>query len=400
MKMYRSFVVSVLLGVLLLSACGTPVQPVQESDLWTHDEFSSYVQEASQQISVSNQNEALTALGALPEGAPVNLSALADPSGLQDAGQATGLLRSFGLSAGLSAANNSGNVIKLPRGKYAYDGQTWVNKGSSDDLYLEFPFDNFDGTVSKVTVQVDWDKYKPTTKVTDGVSTYEMPTGLRIRSYTDGNKSGFIDIYADWYKSKCGTTLLEPSKISIKGEFGYSGNIAVDFEIGISKSAGRLGNLVAANNTGTDFTVKSDGYVRVNVDKGDAVGKVSWNNVFYGKETRNANCTLNVAALQITDGELDFTAKFKLNGKTDTLQLRFTFKNIVLNQQGFVSVDLDGKVKINGQVVVLFEGTLDATGQNLILTFADGQMTLADFIAGLDLDLPMLDPGQMPALPF
>jgi hypothetical protein len=402
MKYRRPFSFVVLLALLVvLSACGTqPTQPAQqEENLWTQAEFQSYVQKASQELNASSHNEALAALGAVPAGAPVNLSALAAPSTLQDAGRASSFLRGVGLSASLAPANNSGGVIELPRGKYVFDGQEWALEEDSEDLYLIFPFSNLDGTTSNVTVQVNWDKYKPTTEVTDGSVTYEMPTGLQIRSFTDGPKSGYIDIYADWYESTCGTTLLEPSNIAIKGEFGYSGTINVDFEINVKKSAGSS-NLVAASNTGGDFTVKSDGYVRVNVDKGEDSGKVSWNNVFYGKETRNSNCTLNLAALEITGGEIDFTAKFKIDGKSDTLQLRFTFGSISFSTDGFVSVDLDGKVKINGETVVLFEGTLDATGENLILTFADGQMTLAEFVKGIDVYLPALDPGELPNLPL
>jgi hypothetical protein len=370
--------------LLLLSACGTQ-PPVSGDNLWTQAKFGSYARELGQKSSsalrAGGQNEALAALAAIPSGAPIqDLSALADPDSLQGSSAATALMQGLAVAglSDLSASNNSGgSVIKLPRGTYTFDGTDWSYQGGSKDLILKFPFGNLDGTISKVTIQVIWDEYKPTTEVTDGTALYEVPTGLRIRSYTDDKKSGFIDIYADWYKSDCGTTLLEPSKLSLNGEFGYNGAIAVKFAVNISKKAGGS-NLVALNNTGGGteaITIKSDGYVDVSV--GSDKGKVSWNNVFYGEETRGKNCLLT--DLKITNGELDFTATFTISGKTDSFQLRFTFDNVKLNASN-PSVDLDGKIKVNGQTVVLFEGTLDASGQKLILTFADGSLTLAEFI--------------------
>lgn len=391
--------------LLLLSACGSPPQPVISSDdLWTQARFGGYVRELGQEsgtvLDVASQNEALAALAAIPSGAPVqDLSMLADPASLQGSSAATALMQGLAV-AGLSelepSNNSGGSAIKLPRGTYSFNGTDWSYEGSSKDLILKFPFANLDGTTSEVTIQFIWDEYKPTIEVTDGTALYEVPTGLRIRSYTDDKKSGFIDIYADWYKSDCGTKLLEPSKLSIKGEFGYDGAIAVEFAVNISKKASDS-HLVATNNTGGGtkaITIKSDGYVKVAVGKDS--GKVAWNNVFYGKETRGKNCLLT--DLKITNGELDFTATFTISGKTDTFQLRFTFDNVKLNASN-PSVDLDGKIKVNGQIVVLFEGTLDASGQKLVLTFADGSMTLAEFIAkylgGLELDLGV----PLPALP-
>jgi hypothetical protein len=380
-----SYRLMVFVGLLLLiSACGTQ-PPVSNDNLWTQARFGGYVQELGQKsgsaLNASGQNEALAALAAIPSGAPIqDLSAFADPDSLQGSGAATALMQGLsvaGLSE-LSPSNNSGgSAIKLPRGTYTFDGTDWSYEGGSKDLILKFPFSNLDGTTSNVTIQVIWDEYKPTIEVTDGTALYEVPTGLRIRSYTDDKKSGFIDIYADWYKSDCGTTLLEPSKLAIKGEFGYDGAIAVQFAINISKTTGGS-HLVATNNSGGGteaITIKSDGYVKVAV--GNDSGKVSWNNVFYGEETRGKNCVLT--DLKVTNGELDFTATFTISGKTDTFQLRFTFDNVKLNTSN-PSVDLDGKIKVNGQVVVLFEGTLDASGEKLILTFSDGSMTLAEFI--------------------
>jgi hypothetical protein len=280
----------------------------------------------------------------------------------------------------------------LPRGTWTFDGVNWTYQANSDNAVLKFPF-SLDGSApTNVTVEIDWDKYKPTIAVTDGASVrYEVPTGLRIRTYTDDQKSGYIDIYTDWYKSDCGTTLLEPSKVAIKGEFGYQGAIGVQFEANIKKTKEGSSNLVATNNTGgrnNNIAIKSDGYVKVNVGKDS--GKVTWENAFYGSETRGSNCVLT--DLKITKGDLKFGATFTISGKTDKFELIFSFKDV---NPSVPSVYLDGKVKVNGAIVVLFEGTLEPTGENLILTFADGSISLAEFIKMYLGDI-RLDLGTLP----
>ncbi len=409
MSIRRSLFVGVLLGLLLvLSACGTPPQST-ENNLWTEARFAAYTQSLGRNASLTvqgQQNEALSALAAIPAGSPVaSLSALANPDSLDDPSAVTQVLQGLsvaGLSnyAELSAANNSG-AIKLPRGIYAFNGSTWNMTGNSSSLILNFPFANLDGTTSKVTLDINWSKYKDTTVVTDGAQSYEVPRGLQLRSYVDlgkgdksNYKSGYIDIYVDWYKSSCGTTLLEPSKLSLKGEFGYKGAVNIQFEVNIKKS--QNGNQLQAANFGNNTTIESDGYVKVTAGKDS--GKVFWDNVFYANLTRGGNCM--ISGIKLDRGEIDFGATFTIGGKTDTAQLRFEFSNIKLtSDQATSAIDLDGKIKVNGQVVVLFEGTLDASGQKLKLTFADGSMTLAEFVQTYLGNVPVPSPLPLPTFP-
>lgn len=416
MDIRRSISSAVLLALLLiLSACGTPPRPATASEtLWTEARFGAYTQQLSRNASLTVQgqnNEALTALAVIPAGSPVDsLSALSNPANLNDPSAVSSLLQGLsvaGLSnySALTPANNSG-AIKLPRGVYAFNGSTWSKTGSSPtNLILTFPFSNLDGTTSKVTIDIYWNKYKETTVVTDGALSYEVPRGLQLRSYVDlgkgdksNYKSGFIDIYADWYKSTCGTTLLEPSKLALKGEFGYKGAINVKFEVNIKKSQKSEG--LQAAYFGNNTAIESDGFVQVNVGKDS--GKVFWDNIFYATITRAKNCILT--DLKLDRGEVDFGATFTIGGKTDTAQLRFEFSNIKIGADlATSSIDLDGKIKVNGQVVVLFEGTLEATGQKLKLTFADGSLTLAEFIqkylGNVQVDLGNVPLPTLPSLP-
>jgi hypothetical protein len=412
MRIRHSFFGVILLGVLfVLSACGTPPQATTEDSLWTEARFAAYTQEMANNASLTvqgQQNEALSSLAALPSGSPIgSLAALSDPALLGDAGAVTSLLQGMsvaGLSAypELSAANNSG-AVKLPRGVYSYNGSTWKKTGDSPtNLILTFPFANLDGTTSLVTLDLYWNKYKATTTVSDGVKSYEVPTGMQLRSFVDlgkGDKSkyksGYIDIYADWYKSTCGTTLLEPSKLSLKGEFGYQGNTNIQFEVNIKKT--QNSNKLEAANYGNNTSIESDGYVKVKA--GSDSGKVFWDNVFYANLTRGGNCL--VSGIKLDRGEIDFGATFTIAGKTDTAQLRFEFSNLKLtNDLTTSSIDLDGKVKVNGQIVALFEGTLEASGTKLKLTFSGGSITLAEFaqkyLGDVQLDLGNL---PLPTLP-
>jgi hypothetical protein len=412
MKTRFSLSAVLLALLLLLSACGTPPDVANPGeDLWTQARFGAYTQQMGRNAALTvegQNNEALSALAAIPAGSPVgSLSALANPDTLNDPDAVNGLLQGLsvaGLSnySELAAANNSG-AVKLPRGKYTFDGSTWAMTGSSPtNLILTFPFQNVDGSASTVTIDLFWDKYKKTTVVSDGSMSYEVPTGMQLRSYVDlgkgdksNYKSGYIDIYTDWYKSTCGTTLLEPSKLALKGEFGYQGAINVQFEVNIKKS--QKGEGLQAAYFGNNTAIESDGYVKVNAGKDS--GKVFWDNLFYATVTRGGNCM--ISGIKLDRGEIDFGASFTIGGKTDTAQLRFEFSNLDLAAP---SVDLDGKIKVNGQVVVLFEGTLEATGQKLKLTFADGSLTLAAFIekfAGdLELDLGNLPLPSLPSIPL
>jgi hypothetical protein len=435
MMLRRLYLFVVLLGLLLvLSACGTPPQPSTGESLWTEARFGAYIQQVGTQSRLGtlagNGNSALASLAGIPASGPIgNLSALASPNTLRQSDVALALLQGLAIAGSpqlsdLAPANNSG-AQPLPTGIWEYNKfkNVWTYLGASDNLVVKFYWGNipYNGTHTYITLTVDWDALSSTTQASRGGVSYEVPTGLKIYVNKDGIDAGSISISIDWTKACDGRQLLDPSSIKIKGEFSHQGSdVAIDFEVNLYKELGSS-HLATQNNTCTctgtqDVTIKSDGYVRVAFDgsqltvanntgdKNDSV-KVFWNNVFYAQETRDSNC--DWLDLKIKSGEIDFGATFKLNGKEDTLQLRFTFSNIVKDQNGIISIDLDGKIKVNGQIVVLFEGTLDATGQHLKLTFADGSMTLAEFIQKYlgNVDVPIgfllgINLGDLPSLPF
>jgi hypothetical protein len=432
MKRFHYLGIFVFVGlVLLLSACGTTITPpTQTSELWTEEEFGTYVENVGTKSSLATmvgqttmvgQNSALASLAGIPANGPVgNLAALANPEALQNSNVTQAFLEALSTvgiaNHGLSTANNGGYDVKyLPTGIWEYDKfkNTWNYHGHSDNLVVKFWWGNipYNGSHTYITLTLDWDALSPTTVVTKGHEKLEVPTGLRIHFNKDGINAGHIDIKIDWYHSACGVITPEPSYVEVKGKFGhYGSDVAIDFAFTIFKEHRNDSNLVANfENDDFDTRIQSKGYVNVSI--GNDSGKVYWDNVFKGYIFRDSNCVFT--DLKIVYGEIKLGVNFTLHGQTDTLELQFTFDNIKKNQYGIQSIDLHkGKVLVNGYVVVHFEGTLDASGEKLMLTFADKTVSLAEFLGsyagGWNLDLPvgMLGVlfgnylGEVPSLPF
>ncbi len=423
MKRFRYLGIFVFVGLaLLLSACGvTNPNPNQET-LWTEQKFGNYVKNVGTNSSLATlaaSNSALASLAGIPANGPVgDLSALANPEALQNADLTEAFLNSIALNglANQSLSTANGNHFYLPKGIWEYNNHTnnWDYKGHSENAVLKFWWTNipYTGSRTYMTLTLDWDALSPTTTVTNGSSKLEVPTGLKIHFNKDGINAGHINFMVDWYNSDCGYKTLEPSYIEVKGNFGhYGSDVAIDFGFTILKEHRQKDSGLVASFENDDYNtrIQSKGYVKVAIGKDS--GKVYWDTVFKGYIFRNANCIFT--DLKIKYGEIKLGASFTLGGKTDALELQFTFDNIKKNQYGIQAVDLHkGKVLVNGNVVAQFEGTLDASGEKLMLTFADKTVSLADFLGyymgDINLEIPVgllgvffnTSLADLPALPF
>jgi hypothetical protein len=393
---------------LVLSACGG-VDP--NTSLWTEKKFGNYIDKKGKTVSaIMGQNgkgAALAALAKIPAGAPVgDLSALANPESLKDSNVAMAQMQSLAVAGLATLGENNANwtgLVKLPRGKWMFNGNNWELTSNSDDLILMFPFDNFDGSTTMMNVTFDWNAHAGTREVTDGVGYYEVPKGMKIRVLKDGINGGSIDIYAEWYNSSCGTVMLEPSKLSISGHFGHDASFDLSFDINITKTEGQNNNLQAAWN-GQNTQIASDGNVSVKI--GNDSGSVYWDNTFYGNVSRNANCAIILEQSSIHSGNILFGAKFDISGKKDTIELSFSFDNVKALADNNFAVDFhNGLVEVNGAKVVTFEGTLDnadrdeVPGENLWLTFSDGSADLESFLRSYAGAVPAIDLA-LPSLPM
>ncbi len=425
MKRYRYLGIFIFVGLaLLLSACGITNPNPNPETLWTEQKLGNYVKNVGTKSSLASlaaSNSALAALAAIPANGPVgDLSALANPEAMQNADLTETFLNSVALNGlanhSLSTTNGNGGVHHLPTGIWEYNKfeNTWNYQGHSEDLIVKFWWGNipYTGAYTHITLTLDWDALSPTTTVIKGHETLEVPTGLKIHFNKDGINAGHINIMVDWYESDCGVKTPEPSYIEVKGNFGhYGSDVAIDFGFNINKQHRPTDNQLTAQfeNDDYDTRISSKGYVQIAVGKDS--GKVYWDNVFKGYIFRDTNCVFT--DLKIVYGEIKLGATFTLGGKTDTLELQFIFKNIVKNQYGILSVDLDkGKVLVNGYIVAQFSGTLDTSGEKLMITFADKTVSLADFLGNylgdLNLEIPVgllgilfnTSLAELPALPF
>jgi hypothetical protein len=423
MKRFRYLGLFVFMGlVVLLNACGITDPNLNQKNLWTEKKFGTYVQNVGSKSSLATmagQNTALASLAAIPASGPIgNLAALANPEALQNTEVTQAFLdalSSQGIANHSLATTNNYGVRSLPTGIWEYNKfkNTWTYQGHSHDLIVKFWWENipYNGSRTYIMLTLDWNALSPTTVVTKGHEKLEVPTGLRIHFNKDNINAGHIDIKIDWYMSACGVTTPEPSYVEVKGKFGHHGSdVAIDFSFNIYKQHRNDKNLVASfENDDYDTRIQSKGYVSVTVGKDS--GKVYWDNVFKGYIFRDANCVFT--DLKIVYGEIKLGATFTLGGQTDNLELQFTFDNIKKNQYGIQSVDLhNGKILVNGYVVAHFNGTLDASGEKLMLTFKDKTVSLADFLGayldGVDLELPVgllgllfnTSLAELPSLPF
>jgi hypothetical protein len=404
MKRFRYLGILVFVGLaLVLSACGS-IDP--NPSLWTEKKFGNYIQKKGQSVDKlmgeNGKGIALAALAKIPANAMIgDLSALANPESLKDSNVAMAQMQSLAV-AGLGTLggepSNWLGVVKLPRGKWVYSGTNWHKTDGSDDLILIFPFGNLDGSTTMMNVTFDWNAHSGTREVTDGYGYYEVPTGMKIKVMKDGINGGYIDIYAEWYHSSCGTVMLEPSKLSISGHFGHDASFDLSFDINITKTEEQKNNIQTAWN-GYNTQIASDGNVSVKI--GNDSGSVYWDNTFYGNVVRNHVCAIDFSQSSLDSGNILFGAKFDIGGKQDKIELSFSFDNVRALANNNYAIDLHhGLVEVNGAKIVTFEGTLDnadrdeVPGENLWLTFSDGSTDLESFIrsygGAIQLALPSL----------
>jgi hypothetical protein len=145
MLLRRVFLFVVLVVSLVsLSACGTQPSKLSDPDaqLWSEEQFATYVQNVSSQSSLSSLMQgqsALASLAAIPAGGPIgDLSALARPDSLREADVAASLMQGLTVagSPAFAPANNNGGAQPLPTGIWEYNKfkNIWSYLGASDNL--------------------------------------------------------------------------------------------------------------------------------------------------------------------------------------------------------------------------------------------------------------------------
>ena len=373
------------LGLALLAACGT-VQPTPsvESRIISEEALSGYLSDMGQDIQelISESDLNLAFLQGLPAGGPLSL----DMTNLVqfDLQQAANLEAITSMLKGektLSLLSHGEADYRLSRGYWHYNLEeaNWVLSHDSDDLVLDFYFNNLDGTVSHIIITLDWDALAPTVLAMDGSGmSYEVPEGLKLSMLKDGISAGYLDVRTSWNQD-CSERALEPSMVMVKGHFQHEGSadhLMIDLKV-----------MTADNETSHD-TLSSSATVNFTSSQGHV--ELGW----YLKEeltfVRDTGCILE--AIEVYKGWLDADLKVDYEGEASKLAVMLEHGAI----SGEAIHDVKGRIKVDHKEVANFHGKLDdanengVPGENLELAYYDGSTsTLEALLLDLEYDYPL-----------
>lgn len=389
--------ISYLIGIVLvvvLTACGT--QDVQSTQ-WSEETFSSFISDFSQDVGVliQEQDTGLVEIMSIPAGSPVGLDSdtnlgtmLLQPSLLANDFLVPLLNNCSHVQGELYLSNTChpttpADLHTLPRGVYHYDNwkNVWNKVRDSNDLELQFPFGNLDGSTSAITLLLDWDAYKPLQLVKAPYGTKEVPTGMAVIWWKDGIKAATLRVEALWRKvPACGDTLYEVQGITVDGKVGHAGSndyVHVDLDYRVTDTQLDLATNSNYNYpAGTNYIPSSQGKIDIGV--GNDKATLTWNIDAYAKINRGPECFKG--NLELLKGELGMGLHTKINNEQNNVDLSFDFYNFL--QTPHLSVDVkNGHVNVNNDTSFWLEGRLgDANknliiGDDLIMTFENGDKT-------------------------
>lgn len=266
---------------------------------------------------------------------------------------------------------HSGN--DLPRGVYVLDAGTgnWVGTGPSDDLDLNWSVEP--GAVP-ARLLVDWDAASASVRreLTSGEEV-ELPTGAAITLTVGGVVKADFDQTATWPVNACGT-LTEPGDLYLDGQLTHADAVLAFDRVGISvvaqestATAGATGGLELSAPAGRAW-LDWDADLALNVTRDPATCEITDGEVTSGRLQVDAGVDGDGG-----NGSVGFATDFEVLGDPSAPDgLRLGLSN--------------GRLSLDGSVAVTWNGVLDDAngngipGDGLTLTFADGSMTLEEFI--------------------
>lgn len=262
---------------------------------------------------------------------------------------------------------------ELPRGVYQYDpvAVAWDLVEPSDDLELHW---EVQGTGEAALLVVDWDASAATVvRTLPGDDDVELPQGASVVLSLDSVVVASFDQTADWPLNACGY-LTEPGSFHVSGSVASSGTTLTVDETGI-----------AISGTGADVDVESHGGLEVASASGSAW--LDWTLGLALTATRD-DVTCAIVDAEVKSGHL----AVDLGAQTPTEDASVGFAtNFAINlpQAAGDPTTLSlsaGRLTLDGTLAVTWAGVLDDSnangvpGENLTLTFADGTMTLEEFL--------------------
>lgn len=328
-------------ATLLLAACSSGTPPSGDSGTpdpgLTVEDTNAAIGEiqasATQTATSLQQTEAFAALTAVSGGAPTlstSFAPMAHPDG-------------------------------LPHGHYTWNGSTWEETDpNASNLIYDWEYQHETATRT-ATATVDWDG---STELADGSV---APTGATATLTGDGTDLAEVSGSVTYQDTTCGL-IAEPESASIDGFVGVTGD-RVDFDADLAITDGASSDTVTTSGA-------------VDAVSGANKAGFDWDVSLSGEIERGTDCFYNSLALSSAD--IDFGGYADDN----TFAFALDVTELVWDDAGTVleSVALDGSLRIDGAVAIAFSGTFDdadgdgVPGENLVLTFADEEMTLEAYL--------------------
>lgn len=294
-------------------------------------------------------------------------------------GQATTVLDDPGMAhlAGILDGIDTSSLLvlgtQLPRGIYEYDSatDTWTLLGPSGDLELRWLTEP---AGEDATMLIDWDATAPTVvrDLANG-DVVELPQGSSAQVSLDGTVVADFDQTATWPVNECGY-LTEPGTFYVSGTAGDA-----DVTLSVDETG------VSVTSSGDQLSAQSQGGLELTSAAGRA-----WLDWTAGLDL---SVTRDETTCEITDGEVEsghVSVDLGVETDADTESVGFATNFDVIPPQApgeSPALGLSGgRLTLNGRLAVTWAGVLDDSngngvpGENLTLTFADGSMSLEEFL--------------------
>lgn len=258
---------------------------------------------------------------------------------------------------------------KLLRGRYTYDAGTssWIFVATSNDLELVWTDD-----VDDYLLVIDWDANSPTEDVRNELGElHEVPAGAGATLSSAANgELGTFALGSAWATNQC--DYEEPRAVSLSGALGDDdARLTLDrLELELSHSAG-------SDTLEIGFGASAE----IGDDAVAAYLDLRTN----GALERADDCV--ITGFEVSSGYFSGGLSTEVAGEHRSLELRTDFSGLEYTSTSLLGVDLNGSLRLDGELAVLFSGWLGdgdkngVPGEALQLTFAGGQtLTLEEFL--------------------
>ncbi len=361
--------------VVLLTACdgfrGAPLADKAPTRHETSQSLGEMTRNLSALASVLASDPALVALTKLPPGLPFgsSLNPLA----------ATRRMVAPQL-APLAFSGAEVTETPLPRGTYAYDERTaaWDEQpAQTGDLTVTWVYDGVPGSLT-----VNWELESSTAFVVVAVDcaegkrdcetqVQEVPTSLNALLVVGGEEATNLTVRAAYRETSCGYLTYEPTSLSVQGAFGQDTAVALEADFAVTTQ------------NGLDTAASS---LLLTAEAGRDNASFDWTWDVSGIIARDAHC-FPVGAESIAGGNLSLGLHSVIDNEASSFSFVSVVNDVMQDEDGVPqSAQVAGHVDIDEERAVNFAGRLDdenedgVLGENVLLTFADGTITLEAFL--------------------